>query len=93
MHRGSPARATPDVTHGTDVRHGKAVYEAQCLACHGADGSGGPVGPSLRNEHAHRSFESVRSLVSDPQPPMPKLFPSRLTEQDVRDVSGYVETL
>jgi alcohol dehydrogenase (cytochrome c) len=54
---------------------------------------GGEVGPSLTNERAKRSYESVRELVTDPPPPMPKLYPSRITQGDVRDVSAYVETL
>jgi mono/diheme cytochrome c family protein len=69
------------------------VYEAQCAACHGAHGVGGPVGPALQNENTRRSYRSVYAIVDDPSPPMPKLYPSRLTKSDLRDVSAYVETL
>ena len=72
---------------------GRAIYLAQCAACHGRDGTGGQVGPQLRNEHVRRTFTQVRAIVLDPEPPMPKLFPARLTAADVRDVSAYVETL
>jgi len=78
---------------GADLSRGKAVYEAQCAACHGARGVGGPVGPTLANEHARRAYRSVYAIVVDPAPPMPKLYPSRMTQADVRDVSAYVETL
>jgi mono/diheme cytochrome c family protein len=72
---------------------GRAIYLAQCAACHGRDGTGGQIGPQLRNEHVRRSYAQVRAIVLDPEPPMPKLFPARMTAADVRDVSAYVETL
>ena len=78
---------------GADVSHGEAVFKAQCAACHGQRGIGGPVGPALQNENMRRSYQSVYMLVRDPSPPMPKLYPSRLTASDLRDVSAYVESL
>lgn len=74
------------------MQRGKAVYAAQCQACHGASGEGG-IGPKLQHERERRSFEKVRSIVLDPDPPMPKLYPAELTANDVRDVSAYVESL
>jgi ubiquinol-cytochrome c reductase cytochrome c subunit len=78
---------------GADLAHGKAVYEAQCAACHGERGAGGAVGPPLQNENARRPYRSVYAIVLDPAPPMPKLYPGRITQSDVRDVSAYVESL
>lgn len=72
---------------------GRSIYLAQCAACHGRDGTGGQIGPQLRNERARRTFAQVRDIVLDPEPPMPKLFPARLSAADVRDVSAFVETL
>lgn len=72
---------------------GRSIYLAECAACHGRDGTGGQIGPQLRNEHVRRSFAQVRDAVLNPEPPMPKLFPARLSAADVRDVSAYVETL
>jgi mono/diheme cytochrome c family protein len=84
-----PAVSVP----GADFGRGKAVYEAQCAACHGRRGIGGPVGPSLQNENVRRPYRSVYALVRDPAPPMPKLYPARLSAADLRDVSAYVESL
>lgn len=75
------------------MHRGKAVYRMQCAACHGQDGGGGPVGGSLQNENARRPYRAVYNIVLDPAPPMPKLYPSRMTLDDVRDVSAYVESL
>ncbi len=72
---------------------GRAIYQAQCAACHGRDGAGGQVGPALRNESSRRTAAAVRAIILQPEPPMPKLFPVRLNASDVRDVSAYVETL
>lgn len=72
---------------------GRSIYLAQCSACHGRDGTGGQIGPQLRNERLKRTFAQVRDIVLDPEPPMPKLFPARMSAADVRDVTAYVETL
>ena len=89
-----PPSSTPAaVVTGANVGNGKAVYEAQCAACHGQRGIGGAVGPALQNESMRRSYQSVYAFVRDPSPPMPKLYPSVLTRSDLRDVSAYVESL
>ena len=102
---GSVLAACSGQTHGSthvvavqtdvpaNVSRGRSIYLAQCSACHGRDGAGGQVGPSLRNESARRNDAAVRAIVLNPEPPMPKLYPVRLTQADVRDVSAYVETL
>jgi alcohol dehydrogenase (cytochrome c) len=87
------AHSTPTPTPGPDISRGKAIYDSQCAACHGAAGSGGPVGPALRGERLRLGFTAVRAIVEDPQPPMPKLFPARLSAGDVRNVTAYVESL
>lgn len=93
-HTGARGAYSPEPTiSGADVRHGKLVYERECAACHGQAGVNGPIGPSLKDEHTRKSFEAVRAIVTDPDPPMPKLYPSRLTRADVTDVSAYVESL
>lgn len=90
--RGTAAAPQPTIS-GADLGHGKAVYARECAACHGQYGVDGPIGPPLKNERSRRTFEAVRAIVADPQPPMPKLYPSRLTKADVTDVSAYVESL
>lgn len=89
---GKGAAPSPQVS-GADLSHGKTIYAQQCEACHGAGGKGGEIGPPLTGERAKHSYNDVRAIVLDPQPPMPKLYPSVMTPADVRDVCAYVETL
>jgi mono/diheme cytochrome c family protein len=39
------------------------------------------------------SLEATLAQIKNPAPPMPKLYPSTLSEQDVNDVAAYVQTL
>ena len=75
------------------IAHGKALFAAHCAACHGTGGSGAQIGPSLRNERKKKDRQGVIEAIEHPSPPMPKLFPGRLTSQDVADITAYVESL
>jgi len=76
------------------LQRGRQIYARECAACHGPQGAGTQIAPTpLRNIAARRTFGSVRAVVLDPRPPMPKLYPSRLTRGQVDDVSAYVENL
>jgi mono/diheme cytochrome c family protein len=92
---GRPQRASSAVRYEmpANASHGRAVYDAQCAQCHGRDGTGGQIGPSLRNERLRRSPAEIRAAILDPEPPMPKLFPARMSAADAHDVTAFVETL
>ncbi len=72
---------------------GATLFAQQCAACHGARGSGGPVGPSLAGERTRKDLAAVTAIIKNPYPPMPKLFPGQLSAQDVSDIAAYVEEL
>ena len=76
-----------------DAAHGKTIFGANCAVCHGASGTEGGSGPSLKNEKSRKNFAQAVAWIKNPQPPMPKLYPSPLSEKDVNDVAAYVETL
>lgn len=81
-------------TLGGDPRAGAKIFTTNCSTCHGATGrQGGPVGPSLRHENERMDFGGTVSWIEDPEPPMPKLYPQLLSEQQVRDVAAYVQSL
>jgi ubiquinol-cytochrome c reductase cytochrome c subunit len=71
---------------------GAEVFAQNCAACHGASGQGG-VGPALKGESARKDATAVAAFVKAPISPMPKLYPSVLTDADVTAVATYVETL
>jgi ubiquinol-cytochrome c reductase cytochrome c subunit len=76
-----------------DALHGKAIFTANCATCHGATGVEGGVGPSLKNEKSRKNDAQTVAWIKNPAPPMPKLYPSPLSEKDVDDVAAYVQSL
>lgn len=84
--------ASPAAVQTADTAHGKEIYSANCAACHGASGEGG-VGPPLHNERSRKNQTQTVAWIKNPEPPMPKLYPSPLSERDVDDVAAYVLSL
>lgn len=78
---------------GGDAAHGKQIFAQNCSSCHGATGTEGGVGPSLKNEKAKKDTAAAIVWIKNPKPPMPKLYPSPLSDKDVADVAAYVESL
>ena len=76
-----------------DAAHGKAIFTSNCAGCHGANGEGGGIGPTLKNEKSRKNFEQTVAQIKNPKSPMPKLYPAPLNEKDVNDVAAFVQTL
>lgn len=76
-----------------DAAHGKTVFAANCARCHGATGTEGGAGPTLKNEKSRKNYAQTVAWIRDPQPPMPKLYPDTLSANDVADVAAYVQGL
>ena len=83
--RGSSANA--------DGGRGAALFTKNCLACHNFSANAERIGPSLANEGRKRTLAQIVRAIEDPDPPMPKLYPGTLSEQDVTDIAAYVKTL
>jgi mono/diheme cytochrome c family protein len=77
---------------GDPVR-GKLVFDTNCATCHGADGRAGGVGPSLIDENERQDLQSTIAWIENPDPPMPQLYPSPLSEREVEDVAAFVQTI
>jgi mono/diheme cytochrome c family protein len=71
---------------------GAQSYAQHCAGCHGSRGEGGAA-PSLIADSARNDLEAIVAFVKNPNPPMPKIFPTPLAEADVRAVAEYVRTL
>ncbi len=76
-----------------DAANGKKLFAANCAGCHGAIGTEGGVGPSLKGEKAKKNQAAAVAWIKNPKAPMPKLYPSPLSAKDVNDVAAYVESL
>jgi mono/diheme cytochrome c family protein len=76
-----------------DAANGKKLYAANCASCHGASGTEGGVGPSLKGEKSKKNTAAAIAWIKNPKAPMPKLYPSPLSEKDISDVAAYVESL
>jgi mono/diheme cytochrome c family protein len=86
------AVASNAATTGDPVA-GKKIFSANCSACHGATGAQGGVGPSLKDELKRKDPAHIIAWIKNPTPPMPKLYPSPLSEKDVDNVAAYVATI
>jgi mono/diheme cytochrome c family protein len=71
---------------------GGAVFQASCAVCHGAAGKGGE-GAKLAGISSRYTQAQTVSLIVDPRPGMPKLYPGALSAQDVADVAAYLRSL
>jgi mono/diheme cytochrome c family protein len=80
-------------SYAGDTTRGNLVFNTNCATCHGANGRAGGVGPPLIDENERQNLQSTIVWVENPAPPMPKLYPSPLSEQDVEDVAAFVQTI
>jgi ubiquinol-cytochrome c reductase cytochrome c subunit len=77
-----------------DAAAGRALFVANCAACHGVAGNGGSIGygwvaPPLRGVTAQQLVEAVRAGPGV----MPRFDPHGLSGAQLGDVVAYVELL
>ncbi len=95
-----PPGATPEmVALGNRVYHGQ-VGGASCTGCHGAGGTGTPLGPDLTDKTwlwSDGSYPGIAKTiiegVSQPKQyrsPMPPMGGAQLTDEQVQAVAAYV---
>jgi PQQ-dependent dehydrogenase (methanol/ethanol family) len=70
--------------------HGHALFTQVCSTCHGAGGNL-IEGHNLATLRERRNLESTVTFIKAPVAPMPKLYPSTLSEQDVVDLAAYLQ--
>ncbi len=76
-----------------DVERGEEIFETNCSTCHGSGGRSGGVGPSLVDESERQDLSRTIVWIENPDPPMPKLYPSPLSEREVADVAAFVQQI
>ncbi len=75
-----------------DAAEGRRLYMQDCSTCHGAGGQGS-IGPSLQNEASRKNLSQTVAWIKNPKPPMPKLYPGSLNDEEVLDIATYVESI
>ncbi len=78
---------------GQDATLGYELYvRIGCYQCHGFEGQGaGPTGPRLAPNPI--AFNRFLGIVYDPIDLMPRYPPDYVSEQDVRDIYAYLQTI
>jgi thiosulfate dehydrogenase len=78
-----------------DTTRGRAIFERECVVCHGADGAGNPPIPALWGP---RSYSIGASMAREERAAsfifhnMPQTKPGSLTAQEAFDVSAFVNS-
>lgn len=80
----------------TKINHGKEIFAAKCVACHGANGQG-VIGPNLTDDfwiHGKGTLKDIASVIATgvPDKGMPPWGPL-LTAEEQRDVGGFVHSI
>ena len=78
---------------GSNRGRGAQLFAKNCQVCHNSSLDAARIGPSLANEGRKRTLAQIVRAIEEPDPPMPKLYPGTLTDQDVSDIAAYVKTL
>lgn len=92
--RGTQGPAIPAIVPGHDIVRGRALFSTNCEQCHGATAFGAVIGygwlaPSILPDAPTQIAEAIR-LGPGEMPPFPAAL---LSDRDVGDIMGYVESL
>jgi alcohol dehydrogenase (cytochrome c) len=86
---GGAAPRTPSAGAVNATPSGRKLYSQVCVSCHGPDGNM-IADHKLSNLKSRLDRAATVRFIKDPKPPMPKLYPDLLSDQNVNDVATYV---
>ena len=77
---------------GQSPEPGRKVFESRCARCHGADGNGGEMGPSILERLTTRDDQQLRELIRTgiPQRGMP---PAEVPADEIGDLLKFLRTI
>jgi mono/diheme cytochrome c family protein len=85
------------------VSEGQQLYGTVCVACHGANGVGGPLGPALNDQNwiwidgsYDQIVQNITQGVAQPRQypaPMPPLGGGNFNQDQVRSIAAYVYSI
>lgn len=85
------AAAGAALAQSADVKHGQSLWDAKgCYLCHGTVGQGG-FGPAVAVDLV--PFVALSQYVRHPTGDMPPFSPNEVSEADLHDIYGYLQSL
>lgn len=107
MRQGPSAPEAATAPDPERVARGRAIFEANCAACHGANGvgedpanleaaGGYPAPPLDASGHAwHHTDRDLAAFISNGSPNTPRMraWKTTLTQQQIGDVVQYIKSL
>jgi cytochrome c oxidase cbb3-type subunit 3 len=82
-------------TEASDLEAGKGIYNANCLACHGANGEGG-VGPNLTDAyyiHGNKIEDYVKVITYGVAEKGMIPWEKSLSKKQIIQVSSYIQSM
>ena len=85
----------PPTGGGAQVKHGFAVFRAECIKCHAINREGGHVGPDLnvpQNIFEYRPEAQIRAYIRDPQQFRYSAMPAHpdMSDEDLDALLAYL---
>src|SRR5262245_65024524 len=75
---------------GQDADPGRLAFESRCARCHGSDGSGGDMGPDIRQRLGANSDEQLARLFHDGSGAMP---PIAVAQAELAPLTRFLRSL
>jgi mono/diheme cytochrome c family protein len=75
----------------TDEAAGAHLYSLVCIACHGPRGAGGAYVAITRQRAVVTDAAALTKFLSIVPPPMPRLYPGLLKEDEIRLIATYLK--
>lgn len=87
-----PALCVALAAHGQEASRGGNIFDSVCAQCHGPDGQGGPLGPSIVERVATTDRAELAAFlrVGRPERGMP---PALVDENEMEDLVAYLKSL
>ncbi len=83
--------ATSSYAQATDP--GRAVYTSRCAGCHGSDGNGGELGPSIVMRVPARTDEELTTVIQQGLPTAGMPAFANVTGSEMRDLIAFLRSL
>ncbi len=83
----------PILKDATPEKAGELLYKVICSACHGQGGNGSAYPSLITQYHILTDAMRLKEFFATVPPPMPKLYPGMLSDDDVRLLVAYFKTL